>query len=284
MKNTLTICSLIALQVLVGASTSDTTPKGCCQLPAIQEFAALAADKDFVNLHENPMPFTYQNVAGEMITFDATDGQKAYGFMLKAKKESKKYLFIFHEWWGLNDYIKQETEKYYSALKGKVNVIAIDLYDTKVAATREDAAKFVQSVSTERGKAIVEGALKYAGTDAEVATLGWCFGGSWSLQAALIAQQQAKACVIYYGMPEKDVEKLKTLNAKVLGIFASQEKRISPEVVKQFEENMKTAGKSVVVKQYDADHAFANPSNPKYNKEFAEDAFEHSLKFIKKNL
>jgi carboxymethylenebutenolidase len=34
---------------------------------------------------------------------------------------------------------------------------------------------------------------------------------------------------------------------------------------------------------YNADHAFANPSNPKYNKEYAEDAHKKAVDFIKKN-
>jgi carboxymethylenebutenolidase len=136
----------------------------------------------------------------------------------------------------------------------------------------------------ERGRAIIEGALTFAGKKAKVATVGWCFGGGWSLQSALIAGKQAKACIIYYGMPEKDKERLKTLKAPVLGIFASQEKWISPEVVSQFEKDMKEVGKAVTIKNFDAEHAFANPSNPKYNKEYADQAYTMSIAFIKGKL
>ena len=47
---------------------------------------------------------------------------------------------------------------------------------------------------------------------------------------------------------------------------------------------MKAAKKSLEIKAYDADHAFANPSNPKYNSLFAEDAMKNSLAFLKKHL
>lgn len=30
---------------------------------------------------------------------------------VKAAKKTPYYLFVVHEWWGLNDYIKQEAEK-----------------------------------------------------------------------------------------------------------------------------------------------------------------------------
>jgi carboxymethylenebutenolidase len=47
---------------------------------------------------------------------------------------------------------------------------------------------------------------------------------------------------------------------------------------------MKTAKKSLEIKAYDADHAFANPSNPKFNKEFSDDAFKNATDFIKLHL
>ena len=102
--------------------------------------------------------------------------------------------------------------------------------------------------------------------------MGWCFGGGWSLCAALQLQARTKACVIYYGMPEQDVEKLKTLQSDVLFIHPDQDKWISKEVVSDFEANMKKAGKSTKVYHYDADHAFANPSSPRYNEKAAQEA------------
>ena len=81
-----------------------------------------------------------------------------------------------------------------------------------------------------------------------------------------------------------DVEKLKTLNTDVLGLFASQDGYISPKVVGQFEENMKKAGEKVEVKIYEADHAFANPSNPKFDKVATEDAYKRALGYLKSRL
>jgi len=142
----------------------------------------------------------------------------------------------------------------------------------------------MQAVKTERAAAIIKGAEMYAGPKAQFASVGWCFGGGWSLQSALLGGKQTVGCVMYYGMPEKDVAKLKTLNSDVLGLFAEQDKWINPEVVKQFEKDMAAAGKKVTVKEYPADHAFANPSNPKYNKELAADAHQKALAYLKARL
>ena len=89
---------------------------------------------------------------------------------------------------------------------------------------------------------------------------------------------------MYYGMPETDMAKLKSLHCDVLGLFANMDKWINPEVVKTFQDNMEKAGKKLIVKSYNADHAFANPSNPKYDKASAEDANQAAVKFIKAKL
>jgi carboxymethylenebutenolidase len=202
---------------------------------------------------------------------------------MKAKKPTNNWLFVIHEWWGLNDFVKHESEKIYNDL-GDVNVLDLDLYDGKVAATREDAGKYMQAVKEDRAQAIIKGALAYVGPNAHIATIGWCFGGGWSLQASILAGKQDVACVMYYGMPEQDVNKLKALHADVLGNFANKDGWINPKVVATFEENMKAAGKKLEVHQYDADHGFANPSNPIYDSAATKDAYEHTIAFLKPRL
>lgn len=96
-----------------------------------------------------------------------------------------------------------------------------------------------------------------------------------------MAGKQAVGCVMYYGMPEKDVERLKTLKCDVLGLFAGREKWISPEVVAQFEKNMATAGKKVQTKIFDAEHGFANPSNPQHDVAASTDAYQRALTYLK---
>lgn len=167
---------------------------------------------------------------------------------------------------------------------GNVNVLAIDMYDGKLATTREEAGKFMGEFKQDRGNSIVKGAIDYAGKNAKIGTIGWCFGGGQSIQASLTAGKQAAACVIYYGMPESDVERLKTLNADVLNIWPTQDQWINKEMMDKFEANMKAAGKNLTTKAYDADHAFANPSNPKFNPEFTADAYKNTLEFFKARL
>lgn len=217
-----------------------------------------------------------------MISITASDGTEVHAFEVKAAKETNNYLLVIHEWWGLNDYIKQEAERLQNQL-GNVNVLALDMYDGKVATNAEEASKCMRGVVESRARTIIETAIAYAGTEARISTIGWCFGGGWSMQAALLAGNKAVGCVIYYGMPEMDQEKLKALAAPVLGIFAGKDGWVSPKVVDDFRTAMKSAGKSLTVKSYNAEHAFANPSNPKFDKSASADAHARALKFLKKS-
>jgi len=277
---------LAAAALTFGTAQAQTAALSCCARPAgpsaTEAFALLANNQEFVGGHDAPLPYTYAG-EGAMMEFKTPDGKSANGFEIRSAKPSNKYLLVYQEWWGLNDYIKKEAARFAQEMPG-VNILAVDLYDGRVAGSPEEAGKIMQSINTDRAMAIVKGAQLYAGPKAQIASVGWCFGGGWSLQSALLGGKQTVGCVMYYGMPEKDVAKLKTLNSDVLGLFAEYDKSISPEVVAQFEKNMAAAGKKVTVKEYPAVHAFANPSNPKYDQALAEDAHQRALTYLKARL
>lgn len=244
--------------------------------------AAFALDPAFQALHPSPMPLNYE-VKGESVTFKTPDGVDAKGYIVKAKKKSKKWLFVYQEWWGLNDYIKRQSDIFYADLGGEVNVLALDMYDGQSATDPQAAGKLMQGVKEERLESIVKGGVLFAGKKAKIANVGWCFGGGWSLKSALLGGKQTVGSVMYYGMPIKDVEKLKTLNSDILGLFAT-ETRISKEVIEEFAANMKKADKKLEYKIFNGVHGFANPSNPKYDEALSKEAYGMALGYLKKRL
>ncbi len=272
------------------AAENKTKPE-CCEesgttgsdITAPNIMATFGNDENFKNEHPQPLAFTLVDGKGKMITYKTSDGVDAGGYEVKADSPTNNWVFLFHEWYGLNDYIKRETEEVASTL-GNVNVLAIDLYDGKVATNNDEAVKYVQSVTNDRALVIINGAKDHAGSDAVFATMGWCFGGSWSNQAAIELGDKCKACVIYYGMPEQNPERLAKLKAPVLGIFAKQDARITPEVVGKFEENLKSLNIPVTINIYDAGHGFANPSNPKHDVTATKDAKEKTYAFLKEKM
>ncbi len=271
---------------LVGISALSFS-QSCCDVAFASNdgnMAIFASDKAFVASHLAPLVYKHTSeVGGKMIEFSTPDGKKANGYVVKAKKKSDKWLFVYQEWWGLNDHIKRQADVFYNDLGGNVNVLALDMYDGKIAADASEAGKMMQGVVEARLENIVKGGLELAGKKAKVANVGWCFGGGWSLKSAIIGGKQTVGSVMYYGMPVKDIEKLKTLNCDVLGLFAT-EQWISKQVIEEFAANMKTAGKGINYKIFDAAHAFANPSNPKYDEAKAKEAYGMAIEYLKKKL
>jgi carboxymethylenebutenolidase len=268
-------------------SLSFSQKDDCCEMEESKSshsiMASFGEDEEFRNAHPTPLAFTFKEGTGSMITFKTPDGTDANGYEVKATTPTNNWVFVFHEWYGLNDYIKKESEEIASTL-GNVNVLAIDLYDGKVAVNSEEASKYIQSVDNKRAVNIIMGAKDYAGTDAVFATMGWCFGGVWSNQAAIELGDRCKACVVYYGMPEQNKERLALLKAPVLGIFAKQDQKITPEVANKFEEDLKSLDIPASIYIYDAAHGFANPSNPKHDVTATADAKEKTYTFLKEKI
>ena len=275
--------SCLLAMTFIGLNVFAQTDPTICHTSSTEKFAMFASNKKFNSMHLEPLSYTHISDAGGKMIKIKTDGAEANAYLIEAKSKTNYWIFVFQEWWGLNDNIKREAENLYKDL-GNVNVLALDLYDGKLATTRDDAGKFMGEFKQDRGDAIVKGALAYAGPNAKIGTIGWCFGGGQSMQAALNAGKQAAACVIYYGMPEENLDRLKALNCDVLDIFATQDQWINKDVTSKFEKNMAAAGKKLTVRPYDADHAFANPSNAKHNKEATADAYKNSVDFFKARL
>ena len=252
----------------------------CLNMETQQAYQLEAGTPAFAGMHPSPIVVNPENLLGKMMSFDAADGKQANAYFIAAKKKSNKYLIVIQEWWGLNENIKMEADKYYTDL-GDVNVIAVDMYDGKVAATPDSAMKLMRGADMGRMTAIMQGAIKYAGSKASIYSVGWCFGGMWSLQTAILAGPQAKGSVMYYGRPESNMEKLKSIQCDIIGFFGNLDQSPSPTMVNDFEKNMKEAGKNLAVNRYEAGHGFANPSNPSYNAAAKEDAYAKAIAFLK---
>lgn len=252
----------------------------CLNMETQQAYQLEASQQSFANMHPSPMKVNAEDLVGKMITYPSVDGKDVQGYFIRSKKKSDKWLIVIQEWWGLNENIKLESDKYYTAL-GDVNVIAVDMYDGSVASTPDSAMKLVRGANIERMSAIIQSTINHVGKGAKIYTLGWCFGGMWSLQTAILAGAQAKGCVMYYGRPETNLDKLKNIQCDVIGFFGSKDRSPSPELVNEFEKNMQSIGKNLIRHNYDAGHGFANPSNPSFVETARDDAYTKTVSFLK---
>lgn len=252
----------------------------CLNMETQEAYKIEASTPAFASLHPNPIVVNPADLKGNMIQFDAADGNKANAYFIPAKKKSNKWLIVIQEWWGLNDNIKMEADQYFQDL-GDINVMAVDMYDGKVAATPDSAMKLMRGADMNRMTAIIQGAIKHTGSKASIYSVGWCFGGMWSLQTAILAGPQAKGSIMYYGRPETNMDKLKAIQCDIIGFFGNKDQSPSPAMVDAFEKNMKDAGKNLAVNRYDAGHGFANPSNPSFSAEAKADSYAKAIAFLK---
>ena len=252
----------------------------CYNMETLNAYQQEASNTAFAFMHITPKKAADKEQLGKMISFQTSDGKNGSGYYIPAKKKSSRWLIVIQEWWGLNDNIKHEADKYYSDL-GNMNVLAVDMYDGKVAATPDSAMKLMRGADMTRMVTIVKGVIELAGKDASIYSVGWCFGGMWSLQTAILAETNAKGSVMFYGRPESNIEKLKTLNCDIIGFFGNKDQSPSPAVVNDFEKNMQAAGKKLETHRYEAGHGFANPSNPAFNEAAAADAYQKAIAFLK---
>ena len=192
-------------------------------------------------------------------------------------------VLLVHEWWGLNDQIKSMARAF--ADQGYV-ALAIDLYDGKVTDNPDDARAFMGQVQADRATATVGAWMDWlrarGDTTAKLGTVGWCFGGGWSLNASLT--RPAEATVIYYGRLVQDQGRLAALHGPVLGHYASRDKWINDNMVAGFESAMTAAGRPFTSHWYEADHAFANPTSARYDEADAALAWTRTLAFFADNL
>lgn len=219
---------------------------------------------------------------GQMIELPSS---KAYLSLPPNAKPPLPALVVIHEWWGLNDHIKHWTDR---LARDGYAALAADLYGGKVATTQDDAMAAMKKVEPETAKKVLLEAHAFLKKDPRVAAskrgvMGWCFGGKWSLELALAAPD-VDATVVYYGHVTTDAERLRALKSPLLGVFANQDKGIPPSMVDELEAGLKKAGASYRVLRYDAEHAFANPSNPRYDQKSAEAAWLEVRKFLGEKL
>jgi carboxymethylenebutenolidase len=224
---------------------------------------------------------------GKAVSYKSGDESVQAVLYTPAGKGPFPALIVIHEYWGLNDWVKDQASKL--ADQGYV-ALAIDLYRGKVATSPEMGHELMRGVPEDRAKRDLHAAFEFLQSQPNVkknriGAIGWCMGGGYSLDVAL-QEPTLAADVINYGHLATDPAALKKINAPILGLFGGQDRGITPDDVHKFEAAMKQAGKKIDVKIYDdAGHAFENPNNKDgYRAADAADAWKRTVSFLAENL
>ena len=215
----------------------------------------------------------------EPVTLTTEGGKTVKASLGLPAKAPAAAIVLIHEWWGLNDQIKAVAAEF--AKEGYI-ALAVDLYDGRIGGTPEEARAIMQSVNpveaTDTLASWIGWLRGHGKSSGKIGTVGWCFGGGWSLSASIA--RPVDATVVYYGRVNHPVDELTALQGPVLGHFATRDRWINTEMVGGFEDAMGTAGKSAEVHWYEADHGFANPTTSRYDADDAQLAWRRTLAFF----
>ena len=221
---------------------------------------------------------------------DITTSQVNYfedtqGFLAKPSTDGTyPGVILIHEWWGLNDNIKDMARSL--ASHGYV-ALAVDLYAGQVATAPDGARQLVTAFDSAKGIENIKAAAEFLKQNhgvQKIATIGWCFGGTQSMNYAL-SGDKLDATVIYYGQLVTDEAKLSSISWPVLGIFGELDQGIPVESVREFESSLDQLGIQNEIYIYPGvNHAFANPSGPNHAPQDTKDAWQKTLLFLDKSL
>lgn len=233
-------------------------------------------------------------VESEEVAYGNVAGTEVRGYLARPQpaddspaETGRPAVLVIHEWWGLNDNIRAMADR----LAGEGYVaLAVDLYSGR-SADDPEGARALATEAREKAEQVGDNlrqARAYLSEQvgaSKIGTVGWCFGGGWSLETALLMPGEVDATVIFYGRVETDRERLAALDTPILGLFGAEDRGIPVETVREFEQALADLGKPGAIHVYEgADHAFANPSGNRYHAEAAEDAWEKVLAFFEQHL
>jgi carboxymethylenebutenolidase len=226
-------------------------------------------------------------VDGKAVSYKSGDETVQAVLYMPAGKGPFPALVVIHEWWGLNDWVKEQAAK----LAGEgYAALAIDLYRGKVATTPDEAHEIMRGVPEDRAARDLRAAVAFLKSQPNVkksliGSIGWCMGGGYSLDLAL-QEPTLTATVINYGHLVADADSIQKINASVLGIFGAQDRGIPVEDVKKFEQALKQKGNLVEIVIYpNAGHGFENPNNKEgYRADEAANAWMHTVNFLANTL
>lgn len=220
----------------------------------------------------------------ETLEFNTAKGDStAYVALPDDVTADTKAVVIIHEWWGLNDHIKDIAGRY--AGEGFI-AVAPDLYRGIVADDKQEAAKLMDALELEDGlniidRAVVEATGKYG--ISRVGITGFCMGGTYALQAACKVEGIHAAAPFYGDIPDEFT--LQNMKCPVVFISATKDQWINTEKVAELERIAKTNTLPVESVKYEADHAFFNDTRPEvYDAEAAKDAWAKVISFFNEKL
>ena len=221
--------------------------------------------------------------APQIMTITTRAGREAAAMVALPGKTPAPGMALFHAFRGLTQEFIDFAEFY--AGKGYI-AVAPDLYKGETTEDLEEAYELMEVMDeeecTDMAISWVDWIRAHEGCNGKVGTVGWCLGGTWSLNTSVATP--IDATVVYYGDVAKNKDDLAVLRGPVLGHFGTEDEYFGKDMVDYFEGEMDKAGKPYTNHWYEAGHAFANTGGPYFHEESAAAADARTFAFFAEHL
>jgi carboxymethylenebutenolidase len=218
----------------------------------------------------------------ESLSFD-TAGGATDAFVAMPEGETERAVILIHEWWGLNDHIKDIAERY--AAEGFI-AIAPDLYRGVIATNPDEASKMMHGLAIDDGLDTIRNTIGAAGIAYGITHFGisgYCMGGTFALRAACELEGISAAAPFYGDIPDDDV--LQKLTTPTIFVSGKRDAWINTEKIAKLEDAVERFELPLTSVKYDADHAFFNNTRPEvYDETAARDAWALVTGFFRDKL
>ncbi len=235
-------------------------------------------------------PGTISGTATETVQF-SSDRFTIKAFLARPALSTgrSQAVIILHEWWGLNDHIKDIARRF--ANEGYA-ALAPDLYSRlghTVTRDPNEAAQLMSTLSSQAALRDLNAATTYLKQQPfvdspRIGVVGFCMGGTLTLTMAT-HNSDLKAAVIFYGKVPP-TETLDSLLCPILFHHGAADGWVTTQEVDRLRQGLAQYGKPGEVVSYpDADHAFFNDTRPEvYRKVDADAAWRRTLRFLAEHL
>lgn len=223
-------------------------------------------------------------IATDTLTIER-DGQSFECYVARpAGDPAAPGLILIHEWWGLNDWVRRQADRF---ARDGYCAVAVDLYRGEVARDRDAAHELMRGLPDERAVADLQAACDWLRARENaggkpLAVIGWCMGGGYACKLA-IAEPRLAGTVMCYGKPVTDVAQLRRIGGPLLGVWGATDRGID---VASFRQALAEAEVEARHEVYPgAGHAFLNETNERgYNAEQAARAWAEIDRFLERVL
>jgi carboxymethylenebutenolidase len=297
MKLTVIICAGALTFAALPASaqvTGHDDHAGHAMQPAAPQFTRPANDKVPPGNEQAGEELKTSKLKNEWVNIPYAGGPAIKSFVVyPERREKAPVVIVIHEIFGLTDWIRGVAEQL--AEDGYIAVAPDFLSGMGPGgggtaeiggddAARKVIAGLTPAEAQNRLSAVHTYAMKMPSSNGKTATIGYCWGGARSFEAA-VNQPELDAAIVFYGTSPANAADLAKIKAPVLGLYGADDARVNATIEPASAE-MKKLGKTYEFELYEgAGHGFLRAQQDRggANYRASEKAWARVLAFLEKH-